>query len=242
MDKHILIVDDSRTCQIIARESVKTMGSIEIVDNCAKARNICAVKKFDLLIIDLFLPDGNGIELFSELKLLPHCRQSRAIIVTAEEDISKKIAAFSIGADDYLVKPYVKLELRARAERLFSREESETTFCDSSSRICLNSLSYKAYVEVEDSAEDLNLTPHEFKILNVLIRNPERIYTRDILINLVWGVNTFISERTVDTHISTLRKKLGAASKLLCCIRGEGYKWIEKASQGGTPKGFKEAS
>lgn len=228
MEKHILIVDDSKVCQIIARESLNEMGSIEIVDTYKEAHEKCSSKKYDLLIIDLFLSDGNGIELLSEIKKMPHNQKAYSIMITSDDDISKKVAAFSVGADDFVVKPYVKLELKVRAKRLFARAVEDEKFCDSTSGVCVNSLSYKASVKSGDSFADLNLTPHEFKILNILIRNPDRIFSRDQLIDIVWGTNTFLSERTVDTHVSTLRKKLGNNSEMLCCVRGIGYKWHEK--------------
>lgn len=225
MEKNILIVEDSQICQTIAKDSLASLGKISIVESCAEAKKISLSNKFDLLIIDLFLPDGNGIELLSELKLLPTCHFAHSIVVSGEDEISRKVAAFSLGADDYLVKPYIKLELKARAERLFSRNEDDFIFSDSVSKIRLNSLSYKAFVDEQGSWKDLNLTPHEFKVLNILIRNPDRIYSRNKLIDLVWGEDTCISVRTVDTHISMLRKKLGSLSQTLSCIRGEGYKW-----------------
>lgn len=225
MEKLILIVEDSGTCQLMARESLNALGSVQIVDSCFKARELCATKKFDLLVIDLFLPDGKGLDLMAELKAIENCRGARSIIVTSEGEISKKVTAFSIGADDYVVKPYERLELRARAERLFSRTNEDEVYFEPISQIRLNNFSYKASIGSDNSVKEINLTPHEFKILNLLLRNPERIYSRNSLIDLAWGLNTFISERTIDTHISSLRKKLGPLAVCIFCVRGEGYKW-----------------
>lgn len=227
MEKHVLVIEDSRVCQIVAREALSTLGSIETADTCAQAREKCKKLKYDLLIVDLHLPDGSGIELFAELKQLPLCKSAHCIVVSGDGEISKKLAAFSIGADDYLIKPYIKLELRARAERLICRVEEGNHFYESATGLRLNSHSFKAYFEKESLNYDLNLTPHEFRILNTLIRSPGRVYSRNQIIDIAWGENTFLSERTVDTNISLLRKKLGVLAKMLFCVRGEGYKWEE---------------
>jgi two-component system phosphate regulon response regulator PhoB len=225
MEKQILVLDDSPSCQVIAKESLRHMGNVSVCSCLKEARLLAEQSPRDIIILDIFLPDGSGIELLGELRESPACKNSIFIVISGDGDVTKKIAAFSLGADDYLVKPFSPLELKARVERYLRRDEKQDIFLDTFSAIELNSTSYRAFMQGIHSKEDLNLTPHEFKILNLLLRHPDHIYSRKAIIDLVWGSNVHISDRTVDSHISGLRKKLKSVGGNIACIRGEGYKW-----------------
>ncbi len=225
MEKSILILEDSPTCQVIARESLKPLGKVKIATTCLEARNLLNAEKFDIVLIDMNLPDGNGFEFYGQILSDDLIPQTNVIFVTSDEDISKKVAAFSIGAGDYVTKPYSPLELRARVARFLNITSQETKFFDKTSGLSLDLSSYRASRKLGSKDFPLTLTPNEFKILHLLVRNPERIYSRDQIISLVWGSHVFISDRTIDTHISMIRKKISDLGKNIMSIRGEGYCW-----------------
>ena len=127
MDKKILIVEDDLSSQALAKEVLKNFGTITIADSVASAQLACQGQYYDIIILDLHLPDKSGIEFCSEIRSNENFRSSTIYIASADEDISKKVSAFSIGADDYIVKPYSPLELRARIERTLKKQNQGKT-------------------------------------------------------------------------------------------------------------------
>ncbi len=236
MDKKILIVEDDLSSQALAKEVLKNFGTITIADSVASAQLACQGQYYDIIILDLHLPDKSGIEFCSEIRSNENFRSSTIYIASADEDISKKVSAFSIGADDYIVKPYSPLELRARIERTLKKQNQDDQYIEAKTGIKLNRLTYKAFIPQGNDYLDVHLTPHEFKLLLLLIKNPNRIYSRNQLIDTIWGQQVYINDRTIDTHMSMLRKKLKTFSKSLQSVRGEGYKWDSDHINMTTPK------
>lgn len=186
-----------------------------------------ALKKFDLftpdaLILDVMLP---GIDGYEVLKRLEGRRPVGIIMLTAKEDIVNKVLGLELGADDYITKPFDMRELIARLRSLLRRlqvksggqvqEEIELN------GLILNVLQRKAVA----GGKLLELTPKEFDLLALLATNPERVYTRDQLLDFIWGMEYIGGTRTVDIHIQRVRKKLGPDFQdILQTIHGIGYK------------------
>lgn len=187
---------------------------------------------FDLILLDISLPDGNGLKVLPQLKEITSAHKNIPIIVlSADSDVVTKVAAFGIGADDYISKPPDTSELRARIEaRLRSsqmdpNQKTQMRFGDlvldsDTLRVQLNSASLGQVT--------LDLTPSEFKLLKYVIGRPGQVYTRDQLIDHIWGIGKHITQRTVDAHVSNLRKKLGDSSVKIQTVTGAGYRVVIK--------------
>lgn len=224
MDDLILVVEDSLSCQKIAVNTLKNIGEVKAVRTLQEARDYLLNNSVKLVILDIELPDGNGLEFFSELQTKMNFPETPVIVTSGSSDICTKVTAFSYGAEDYLVKPYSPMELRARIERVFRSGRSGSLFRELKSGLTLDFNKFKAtYLEKEEEV-DLNLTPHEFKILSLFLKNPENVYSREKILDMVWGHDVYLNERTVDTHISSLRKKLVNLGISIVTIRGDGYK------------------
>ncbi len=222
----ILIVDDApeitQTVVEIFRSSnlqVDTAGTVEEAVERVKSN------RYDLLILDILLPDGNGFELCTKIKSLRGYRDTPILFLSAKEDVTAKLSAFSIGADDYIVKPFNTLELRARVESKLRKLGERRANRDKYSVEPFEFEIPAQRLRIKDTRKTVDLTPREFKIIYLLARKPDVIFNRErILENLGFG-DVHVTDRTVDTHICTLRKKLGDLAKHIECVPGEGYRF-----------------
>lgn len=182
---------------------------------------------FELILLDVSLPDGNGIKILPKLKetLLPAIVP--VIVLSADNDILTKVAAFGVGADDYISKPADSSELRARIE---ARLRTVKSIVVGRSQLQHGDLTVdldKMTVEIQlidSKRENLELTPYEFKILRLMLSRPGQVYTREVIIDRVWGTDKFITARTVDAHVSHLRKKLNNSQVQIETVLSTGYK------------------
>lgn len=186
-----------------------------------------ALKRFDLfipdaLILDVMLP---GIDGYEVLKRLEGLRPVGIIMLTAKEDIVNKVLGLELGADDYMTKPFDMRELIARLRSLLRRLQVKSGG-QVQTEIELNGLVLNIpQRKAIAGGMLLELTPKEFDLLALLATNPERVYTRDQLLDLIWGMEYFGGTRTVDIHIQRVRKKLGPDFQdILQTIHGIGYK------------------
>lgn len=187
---------------------------------------------FDLILLDISLPDGNGLKILPDLKNSFHGRNVPIIILSSDTDVVTKVAAFGIGADDYVSKPPDSSELRARIEARLRSTQVENSSTLQIGDLVLDSDSLRVELLLAATGpQSLELTPSEFKLLKLLGNKPGRVYTRDQLIDQVWGVGKHLTSRTVDAHISNLRKKLSQSSVKIETVTGAGYRaTIEKSS------------
>lgn len=178
----------------------------------------------DLILMDWMLPDATGIELIRNLKKDEFTSDIPVIMLTAKTTEDDKITGLNSGADDYVSKPFSPKELIARIQAVLRRntlhkkeDEVLTTL-----KLRLDKASHR--VTVDDNL--LELGPTEFRLLNFLMENPNRVYSRTALLDHVWGRNTYVEERTVDVHILRLRKSLAPwqYDKLIQTVRGVGYR------------------
>lgn len=183
-------------------------------------------ESFDLILLDVSLPDGNGIKALTQFKEAFSAKNIPIIILSADGDIINKVAAFGVGADDYITKPTHSAELKARIE---ARLRTAQVQAKDSQYIKLGNLvidSDKMSVQIlgDTATENVDLTPSEFKLLKILSSRPGQVYSRDYLIDHVWGITKHITERTVDAHISHLRKKISTSTAKVETVLGAGYK------------------
>ena len=204
----------------LAREGFSVIGAASI----SEAESNLSVQTFNLILLDLMLPDGSGLDLCKKIKADSKTESIPIIILTAKDDEVDKVVGFEIGADDYVTKPFSVRELILRVKAVLKRGtekkdilEVERKFGDL--RIDIDSHE----VHVDDSK--INLTALEFKLLRQLVDTRGRVQSRDQLLSEVWGYSSDVTTRTVDTHVKRLREKLGPMGKYVQTIRGVGYKF-----------------
>jgi DNA-binding response OmpR family regulator len=222
MSKLIAIVDDE--------EDIAELVSVNLERSGYKAKVFHEAKPFmsfirktlpDLVILDLMLPDMNGIELCKTLKGESRFSGMPIIMLTAKAEEADRIVGLEIGADDYVTKPFSPRELVARVNAVLRRSEAPKP----------GKQGGKALISIDKdkhsvtvSGKSIDLTSTEFKILELLLSKKGNVFSRDKILDHCWGDETIVVDRTVDVHMRHLREKLGAAGKLIKNIRGVGYK------------------
>jgi DNA-binding response OmpR family regulator len=177
----------------------------------------------DLVLLDLMLPDADGLEVCRMIRRNEAWRSIPVIMVTAKGGEADRVLGLELGADDYVVKPFSMKELAARIRAVLRRGRSDAFPVKISIGEGLIELDADRH-EVRVSGVPVELTTTEFKILQMLTSKPGRVYSRDQLLDQLWGREKIVLDRTVDVHIKNLREKLGPAARLLKNIRGAGYK------------------
>ena len=177
----------------------------------------------ELIVLDIMLPGEDGMELLKKLRAHPRYRDIPVIMATAKGTEMDKIMGLNQGADDYLVKPFSVMEMVARVKAVLRRSVKEESAGITVGTISLNEAQHRVFA----AGREVPLTHKEFDILSLFLKNPELVFSRDKLMNQVWG-NEYLGEsRTVDMHIKTLRQKLGAAGGQIKTVIGVGYR-LEK--------------
>lgn len=218
MNKKVFILEDDvflrdGICEILQKEKY----IITSASTCHDAKKTLSGKSFDLIILDVMLPDGNGFDLCSELR--KKNISTPILFLTACDDEIQVVRGLDSGADDYITKPFKLLEFLSRVRALLRRNVSSAYKSDDIS-IDINNMT----VKINDTI--VFVTPTEFQILSVLMRNNGVIVTRNTLIQNIWDNNNdYIDDNTLSVHISRLREKIGANH--IATIRGIGYRWEE---------------
>jgi len=178
----------------------------------------------DLILLDIMLPRLSGFDVCRELRSGERTRDIPIIIISAKSEETDQIVGFSLGADDYVTKPFHVKVLLQRIKALQRRMEGIADPVDVVEHlgVRIDRVRHRAYAE----GRELELTPTEFRLLECLLRQPGRAFTRHQLMDAAIGEGAIVLERTIDVHIKTLRKKLGA-SDLIETVRGVGYRFRE---------------
>jgi DNA-binding response OmpR family regulator len=219
----ILLIDDNQDIGDLVTAGL-TPYPVTHALTFAEAGQALKASTFDLLIIDVNLPDGNGFDFCVRLSQNPLYQSIPKIILSAENQVSDKVYGFSCGADDYMTKPFHVVELRARVERLLRRLQTPVKTTLSFAGFRFDTEFLKCYTIQENGKKDLELTPTEFRIFLTLAKSEGHVVTRKHLEQAAWeaqGVN--IKIRGIDTHIAHLRKKLGAEMNVIVSVYGQGY-------------------
>ncbi|OGF68080.1 MAG: two-component system response regulator [Candidatus Fischerbacteria bacterium RBG_13_37_8] len=175
----------------------------------------------DLVILDLMLPDMDGLEICKRLRKESSTTQIPIIILTAKSDDTDKIIGLELGADDYVTKPFSPKELIARVKAVLRRKQNEVIH-----KITIGNILHidlRKY-EVTIKNTKIELTTTEFRILKLLAERKGWVYSRDKILDYLWGDEKAVLDRTIDVHVKNLREKLGTAGKFIVNVRGIGYK------------------
>lgn len=177
----------------------------------------------DLLLLDIMLPEEDGIEVLKKLRSNIRTKKLPIIMLTAKGTEYDKVLGLDSGADDYVAKPFSMMELMSRIKALLRRSEVEAEKADTYQVGSLYVNSSKHVIKVNDK-EVTNLTYKEFELLSLLLKNQGTVFSRDRILQSVWGYDFDGESRTVDVHVRTLRQKLKEAGGLIETVRGFGYK------------------
>lgn len=221
---HILVVEDDKSlADVLAYNLVQAGFEVSVARDGLDGLQQAEVKIPDLVLLDLMLPEMDGLTVCRRLRANAVTRETIIVMLTAKSEESDQVVGFSLGADDYVTKPFSVRVLLERLKALLRRREGNTTDHDVSSNqgVMVDRRAHR--VTVGDTL--LDLTPSEFGLLDVLIRQPGRAFSRAELIDAALGSDTIVLERTIDVHIRALRQKLGPFADVVETVRGVGYRF-----------------
>jgi two-component system response regulator BaeR len=217
----ILIVEDEQKLAELLRDYLAQAGfEITVLDNGLEVVPSVRENRPDLILLDLMLPGRDGMEICKEIRTFSNLP---IIMVTAKVEEIDRLLGLELGADDYICKPFSPREVVARVKAVLRRSGGTST--TQTKGLILDESRYQASLH----GTDLGLTAVEFKLLDFLAANPGRIYSRDQLMDRIYTDDRIVSDRTIDSHIKKLRKKLAAVApdeELLGSVYGVGYKFI----------------
>lgn len=223
----IFIVEDEEDIATLIKHNLQKEGfEVEFFLNPEDFIENYKKENFDLLILDLMLPGMNGLEILRLIKNTSEKTHIPVIILTARDMEGDKVLGLELGADDYITKPFGIRELIARIKAVLRRAkyDSNSSKFIKIQGIKLDLESFSLFVD----DKKVDVTKTEFYILKTLIENKGKVFTRESLLDKLWGNEKFVVDRTIDVHIKKLRDKLGSYSKYLKTVRGIGYTFDTK--------------
>jgi two-component system phosphate regulon response regulator PhoB len=223
MNPRILIVEDEEALTLLLRYNLEAAGyDVDTVARGDEADLRLKEASPDLIILDWMLPGLSGIEICRRLRARPDTKTLPIIMLTARGEESERVRGLSTGADDYIVKPFSVPELIARVSALLRRASPERV----AAILKIGDIELDRDIRrVSRSGRDIPLGPTEFRLLEFLMQSPGRVFSREQLLDGVWGRDIYIDERTVDVHVGRLRKALnhGPDADPIRTVRGGGY-------------------
>jgi two-component system phosphate regulon response regulator PhoB len=226
--KQILVVEDERPIREMIAFGLRRAGfEVREAADARSGRAEVANKLPDLLLVDWMLPDTSGLEFTRALKRDRETRELPIIMLTARAEEGDKVAGLEGGADDYITKPFSPRELLARINAVLRR----TTAVEGAERIDIEGLVLdQSSQRVTTGDKTVALGPTEYRMLAFFMTHAERVYTREQLLDRVWGGNVYVEERTIDVHIRRLRKALEefGYDRLIQTVRGSGYRFSSR--------------
>ena len=227
----LLVVEDDDSIRETVGEALRAEGyEVLTCADGASALNLITAKTsdpVDLIVLDLMLPGLGGLDLCRELRRIDNT--TPILVISARDSETDRVLGLEVGADDYLVKPFGLRELVARCRALLRRSHQMEMSAShphsfSHANLCL----FPAECRVTRDGTDLTLSPKEYKILELFIQNPKRVWSRDQLLEKIWGVDFVGDTKTVDVHIRWLREKVEeepSSPQLIRTVRGFGYRF-----------------
>lgn len=216
---NVLIVEDEKNMQNIIVEYMRRGGhTCFTADDGVDALMVLKSNPMDLMILDVMMPHLDG---FSVCKMAREMSNMPIIMLTAKGGEDDKLKGYEYGADDYMTKPFSPKVLLAKANALLRRSSSAPLDALSVGKITVIPSSHKVFID----GQEITLTHKEYELLYFLMVNPGQIFARDQLLNRIWGYDFEGTTRTVDTHIKTLRQKLGDEGKHIVTLIRSGYKF-----------------
>jgi two-component system phosphate regulon response regulator PhoB len=221
----ILVVDDEPDITALVAYHLARAGyRVSTATTGPDALRAAREERPDIVVLDLMLPGVSGYEVLRELRQRPETREVGVILLTSRREETDRIKGFSLGADDYLTKPFSPQELTLRVAALLRRLQAPAVAAGSSlieGPLVIDRASHRVTLD----GEEVQLTATEFKLLSMLVERRGRVQTRPQLLETVWDAQPDIQTRTVDMHVQRLRAKLGELGDLIETVRGFGYRF-----------------
>ena len=220
----VLVVDDEEPILELLKYNLEKNG-YEVKTALDGAKVVHIAKKFipDLVLLDIMMPKMDGVETCRQLRDLPELQKMFVVFLTARSEEYSEVAAFDIGADDYITKPIKPRALMSRLSALFRRETKKST---PASIITIDDLTIdRGSYTVTVLGKEINLPKKEFELLYFLAQNPNKVFSREDLLQNIWGSDVYVLARTVDVHIRKVREKIG--EDYIVTVKGVGYKFAQ---------------
>jgi two-component system, OmpR family, phosphate regulon response regulator PhoB len=228
MTARIMIVEDEEPLTLLLRYNLEAEGyAVDVAARGDEAEVTLKEAPPDLVVLDWMLPGMSGIELCRRLRARAETERLPIIMLTARGEESERIRGLATGADDYIVKPFSVPELLARIRALLRRARPERV----AAKLAAGDLELDRETRrVSRADREVHLGPTEFRLLEFLMQSPGRVFSREQLLDGVWGRDVYIDERTVDVHVGRLRRALnrGRAGDPIRTVRGTGYSFDER--------------
>jgi two-component system phosphate regulon response regulator PhoB len=229
MDRRVVIIEDERDVARLLEFNLRGAG-FEVVSASTGAAGLAAVAqhKPDVVLLDLMLPDQSGYEVCKQIRADPTVGDAGVLMLTAKGEAEDRILGLEVGADDYVVKPFVVREVVLRVTALANRlaeRRARPAAGDPNGVLRAGPIELDPVThDVRISGAPTQLRPLEFKLLQLLVSDPGRVFTREELLEQVWEMRGDINTRTVDVHVRRLRVSLGPAAEVIETVHGFGYR------------------
>jgi len=222
--KKILLIDDAKEIHVLLNAVFQQESVLVSAYDLKQAHRLLEHEKFNLILLDILLPDGDGLDFFAKIRSYNLAKDTPIILLTGKNELSTKSIGFALGAEDYIVKPFDPLEVKLRCTSKIAKFETKISqdAIFQAADLRFEIPSQRAFL----SGKQLNLTPTGFKLLLYLSKNEGAVLSRNQLIDNVWGVGTYIVDRTVDTHVGAVRKQLKSSNVSIVSVHGLGYKLV----------------
>ncbi|MBS1551981.1 MAG: response regulator transcription factor [Bacteroidetes bacterium] len=228
MKKKILVVDDEKDIVDILKYNLERENEFEVITASDGKEALEAAQTLpDLILLDIMMPELNGFEVCKKLKTDKLTSGIPVIFLTAKENEIDEILGLEIGADDYINKPVSPRKVLARIKsviRRFGKENEKSSIPEENVRFRNLEIDSSSH-SVKINEKEIFFPKKEFQLLHFLISNRGKVYSREILLNRLWGENIYVVDRTVDVHVAKVREKLGEYSDYIETIKGLGYRF-----------------
>lgn len=218
----VLVVDDEESILELLKYNLEKGGyDVKIASDGSRAVEIA--KKFtpDLVLLDIMMPKMDGVETCRLIREIPEMQQAFVVFLTARSEEYSEVAAFDVGADDYITKPIKPRALMSRISALFRRDSKKSP---QNSLITIGDLTIdRTSYTIKLKNKEINLPKKEFELLYFLAQNPNKVFSREDLLQNIWGSDVYVLARTVDVHIRKVREKIG--DDYITTVKGVGYKF-----------------
>ncbi|RAV98297.1 response regulator [Pseudochryseolinea flava] len=218
----VLVVDDEEPILELLKYNLEKGGyEVKTASDGSKAVDIARKFVPDLVLLDIMMPKMDGVETCRMLRDIPELQQTFVVFLTARSEEYSEVAAFDVGADDYITKPIKPRALMSRISALFRRDSKKTS---PTSLINIGDLTIdRTSYTIKVNEKEINLPKKEFELLYFLAQNPNKVFSREDLLQNIWGSDVYVLARTVDVHIRKVREKIG--EDYITTVKGVGYKF-----------------
>ena len=219
----MLVVDDEagvrQSLQLVFNKNFRVLEASSADDAIQRVND----EKPDVVLLDIMMPKMDGVETCRQLRDMPELQKMFVVFLTARSEEYSEVAAFDIGADDYITKPIKPRALMSRIGALFRRDSKKTS---PASIITLGELTIdRTSYTIKMNGSEINLPKKEFELLYFLAQNPNKVFSREDLLQNIWGSDVYVLARTVDVHIRKVREKIG--DDYITTVKGVGYKFTQ---------------